>query len=98
RAGDPSAVAEAVCLDHLVEQGLLVTEGRVQAAHADAERGGQVADRRRLVALSPEQPDGLVQGRVPVERPGPPAPALSHGNNFTTAAADSGTVHFCNDR
>jgi MFS transporter, DHA2 family, methylenomycin A resistance protein len=35
RAGDPSAVADAVGLDYLVEQRFLVAEGRVQAAYAD---------------------------------------------------------------
>src|SRR5467141_115828 len=56
-----------VALDRLEEQLLLVAESRIKAGRIDVHRGGEVAHRRRLVAVAPENVDGALERRVAIE-------------------------------
>jgi hypothetical protein len=80
RPVDEVPVPGVVAAQRLDEQLLLVAEGVVQAGRADAELGGQIAHRGRLVAAAPEQPDRLVQRGVPVERARSPACCCRHAH------------------
>src|SRR5256712_3817962 len=62
-----------VALYRLEEQLLLVAESRVEAGRVDAHGGGEVAHRRRLVAVAPENIDGLLERGVAIELARTPA-------------------------
>src|SRR6267143_1836934 len=62
-----------VALDRLEEQLLLVAESRVQAGRVDAHGGGEVAHRRRLVAMAPENIDGALERSFAIELARSPA-------------------------
>jgi hypothetical protein len=77
----------------LVEQRALVAERGVQARRADAERGGEVGDRRRVVAPLPERQQRLLERRLAVERPGTPAPAAGgHADHSIALTKECVTV------
>src|SRR5205823_1756825 len=56
-----------VALDRLEEQLLLVAESGIQAGRVDAHGPGEVAHRRRLVAVAPEDVDGALERGFAVE-------------------------------
>src|SRR5467141_2293733 len=62
-----------VALDRLEEQLLLVAESRVEAGRVDAHGGGEVAHRRRLVAVAPENIDGALERSFAIELARSPA-------------------------
>src|SRR6266446_1257202 len=56
-----------VALDRLEEQLLLVAESRVEAGRVDAHGGGEIAHRRRFIAVAPENVDRALERRVAIE-------------------------------
>src|SRR6267378_581201 len=62
-----------IALDRLEEQLLLVAESRVQAGRIDVHRGGEVAHRRRLVAVAPENVDRALERGFAIELARSPA-------------------------
>src|SRR5690606_39939637 len=99
-AADEVAVGGApVGLDRLGEQLLLVAEGGVEAAGADAPGGGEVAEGDRLVAALPEQADRGGQGGVAVEGAGAAARGggLGHVPDCRGIAQETVLPSFLND-
>src|SRR6266480_1767602 len=62
-----------VALDRLEEQLLLVAESGVEAGRVDIHGGSEVAHRRRLVAVAPENIDGLLERGFAIELARAPA-------------------------